>query len=151
MSMRKTPQEIRKGIEDGFTEEPWEDLMEDFNYSGSEEKDAALAVQCTVFLERVFPGEKFGWQDFDKLLSEKFFDRYPSAVAAATQVTGEEVEDIEDEERRGKEQARLDAMSDDELVSAFTQRPGVYLMDATDEPGTVLMFMKVHSLSDVRR
>lgn len=151
MSMRKTPQEIRKGIENGFTEEPWEDLLEDLNYSGDQATDQALAIQCTLFLERVFPGEKFGWQDFDKLISERFFGRWDSAVHAAGQVTGEEVDDIEDPEQRQKEQAKLDSMSDKQLVAAFKARPGVYLMDATDQPGTVLMFMKVHSLSDVLR
>jgi len=150
MSMRKSPMEIRDGIERGFSEEAWEDLLEDFNFSGDATENNALAVECTRLLDRLFPGEKFGWQDFDRMLSERLIGRFESA-AATGRLLSEEVADIEDPDRRKEKQDCLDAMSDEEMAALVASRPGWYVLESSDRPGTVVMFVGLYSIGDVRR
>ena len=151
MGMRKTPKEILHGIDHGFKEEAWEDLASDFNYTDDKDEDQALLVLCARFLEKMFPDGRFGWQDFDILISQRFMGRWDSRLAVAGQVLGEIVEDIQDPQMRLSEQAKLDSLSDEELASALFSRPGWHALDAHDEKGGVVVFNGVQGIESVTR
>lgn len=151
MSMRKTPKEILYGVDHGFGEEAWEDLASDFNYTGDENEDRALLVLCARFLEKKFPEETFGWQDFDILISDRFVGRWDSRVALAGQVLGEDMDLIKDPQERAFRKAQLDALTDEELVSTLFSRPGWHALDTYDEKGGIVAFHNVLGIESVTR
>lgn len=143
--MRKTPQEIREGIRNGFQDSyDWSDLIYDFILVSDREEDRRLMVQCADFLERQFPGEKFGWQDFDILLSDKLQGRYTRRDYGGL---------VLDEDVRDGVVAKEAAMRmTDAEVSAYPlTKEGFHLMDATDDKGGVIAFTGIRTIADVRR
>lgn len=151
MSMRKTPKEILKGVEEGFNEEPWEDLVWDFNYANDEDENYALLALCAEFLEDKFPNETFNWQDFDILISNRLFGRWDSRAALAGQVLGEEVEEVKDAKEYISRKDQLDDLSEEEMVSQFLLRPGWNVMDAHDEKGGIVAFRDILHIGSVIR
>lgn len=142
------PSEIIEAIERKTGPEAWLDLFEDFVWGDADklERDAVLR-QCARFLHQEFPGRTWGWQDFDKLITQALNDRYPSIAA-----TGE--------------RWALDAVCDNDLTDAefdairaegpegFTQyavKGEARWIEVDDPYGGVLVFIGINSIDDVRR
>jgi hypothetical protein len=151
MDMRKTPKDIEEGILSGFSEEGWQDLVEEFAYDSDREENHRLLALCARFLHTQAPDELFGWQDFDILISEKFGGRWSSVLTYAAQVVGEEAADIGDSEEQKAFQKHFDSMSDERFVKAFLSRPGVHVLEAGDQPGGVVVFSGLRDISAIRR
>lgn len=144
--MRKTPQEIRYGVLTGFQDSyDWSDLVTDFQLTTDREEDRRLFVQCADFLEKEFPGEKFNWQDFDILLTNKLQGRYPDRRDWGGRVVDEDV-------LLGvMTHSAAAEMTDEEIAAYPPTKQGFHVMDATDGEGGVIVFTGIESITDVKR
>jgi hypothetical protein len=163
-NLRRTPAQIRAMI---LGQEPapegWNELIEEAILWGGGDNtglDKELAVDATYFLERTFPGEEWGWQDFDRLLSERLNWYWDSREELGLTRASEIVEDTEDLAAGNPvgqvgplrlSRAKADSMSEAELVAFALTEPGMYVMDSVRQPGKVVVFYGVRSIEDVRR
>lgn len=84
---RLTPEEIRSAVAEGTHKEGWDDLFSDvrIRHSGSGYQPSIdyHMVAASHLLDRLFPGRNWGWQDFDKMLSETYQGKWESVHAWA--------------------------------------------------------------------
>lgn len=144
MSLRLTPEEIRSVIKGEGGADPWEDLVADFDFTGNRMEDAALMIQCTKFLDSLFPNENWGWQDFDKLISTRLVGRWPNARDVGKVLAKNDV-------KNGKLTREMFTRYRDEDFTQYAKTPGRHAFVADDEAGGVIVFVGVWYISDVRR
>lgn len=86
MSNRLTTQQIIDAVNASDRDdvpETWEEVFEAIHHL-KESDGAAVLTAAATYLERRFPGRTWGWQDFDKLLTEHIFLRRPDSVRHQT-------------------------------------------------------------------